>query len=71
MSNHKSGQSRKAVIRKNECVACGTCMMQCPVGAVTIKNGAYAQVQSERCVGCGKCKSACPASIIQIGEVLL
>lgn len=59
----------KAVVKKNECVACGSCVSQCPIGAVYIKNGSYAQIECERCVGCGKCKSVCPASIIVIGEV--
>jgi Fe-S-cluster-containing hydrogenase component 2 len=69
MPSSKPGTSRKAVIKQKECVACGTCVTQCPKGALFIDHGSFAQVESERCVGCGRCRAACPASIIQIGEV--
>lgn len=58
---------RKAQIGKN-CVACGTCVFECPVQAITIYKGTCAQVQ-DNCVGCGRCAQACPAGIITIQEV--
>lgn len=48
------------------CVACGTCMGVCPLGAIGITDGIRARVNLEKCVGCGKCAKACPASVIEI-----
>ncbi len=56
---------KKAVIGKN-CVACGSCIDICPLGAILIYKGLYAKVDKEKCVGCGKCEMACPAGIINI-----
>ena len=60
---------KKANIDQNICVACGCCMKVCPLGAINIYKGLYAQVDSNKCVGCGKCAKECPASIISIVEV--
>ncbi len=48
------------------CVACGTCLKVCPVGAISIPHGITAVIDANRCVGCGKCAKVCPASIIDI-----
>ncbi len=48
----------------NLCVACGTCVLECPFGAIQIQNGTKASVDLEKCVGCGKCSKVCPASVI-------
>ncbi|WP_331488225.1 4Fe-4S dicluster domain-containing protein [Chakrabartyella piscis] len=50
------------------CVACGTCMKECPFGAISIPTGIKALVNLEICVGCGKCSKVCPASVITIVE---
>ena len=39
-----------------ECVACGCCVKVCPLGAIYVAGGMWAQVNLEKCVGCGKCK---------------
>ena len=59
---------RRAQIDQNLCVACGCCAKVCPLKAIEIYRGLYAQV-SEKCVGCGKCAKECPASIITVQEV--
>lgn len=48
------------------CVACGTCISVCPLGAIEITDGVRARIDTSRCVGCGKCAKACPASVIEI-----
>ncbi len=57
---------RKATVSIRECVACGCCMKVCPMGAIRIPKGIYAEVDPARCVGCGKCVKECPASIISL-----
>jgi formate hydrogenlyase subunit 6/NADH:ubiquinone oxidoreductase subunit I len=67
MENSKKNR-RRAQIDRNQCVACGCCVKVCPMNAIEVYRGLYAQV-NEKCVGCGKCAKECPASIITIGEV--
>lgn len=58
---------RLAQVGKN-CVACGSCLEVCPLGAISIWKGVIAQVSGEKCVGCGKCAKECPASAIHVIE---
>lgn len=65
MSNSKIS-SKKASVRKDECVACGSCALQCQSSAIHITNGQFAVIDTERCIGCGSCALICPASVIYI-----
>lgn len=58
-------KKRKAHIDK-DCVACGNCISNCPLKAITIYKGLFALVDTEKCVGCGRCVKACPAGVIEI-----
>ena len=63
------GKSKRiAIVNREECVACGHCIKQCPVKAINVFKGMYAKVIFELCIGCGKCAKACPASVIRIEE---
>jgi len=59
---------KKASVEQNTCVACGCCVKVCPMAAVSIYKGLYAEVDTNKCVGCGKCIRECPASVITIRE---
>lgn len=59
-------KSKRLAVVGPECVACGTCVKACPLGAINIFKGLIAQVDASKCVGCGKCSLACPASVIAI-----
>ncbi len=48
------------------CVACGSCIRECPFGAISVPRGVRASVDLSKCVGCGKCAKICPASVIEI-----
>ena len=61
-------KKRKAFVERKNCVACGCCIKVCPLGAIQIFNGIWAQIDFEKCVGCGKCAKECPASVIEIRE---
>lgn len=67
MSDKKKG--KKAVVDSYYCVACGVCMNNCPVGAISIPAGVTATVNLDKCVGCTKCSKVCPASTIDMKEV--
>ena len=60
---------RRAVVDGDACVACGCCVKICPLSAIRIWRGIWAEVDPERCVGCGKCAKECPASVIEVQEV--
>lgn len=57
---------RKAQVSKNDCVACGTCVSVCPIEAIKIVSGVFAEVDQTKCIGCSKCVKECPASVIEI-----
>lgn len=62
-------KKKKAFVDQKLCVACGSCLTACKVGAVSIPRGVCAVIDSIRCIGCGMCAKKCPASIITISEV--
>ena len=62
-------KKRKAYVEQKDCVACGCCMKVCPMNAIEVHHGLYAQVDEDKCVGCGKCAKECPATVIEIREV--
>ncbi len=61
-------KKRKAYVDRRDCVACGCCVKVCPMDAIKVYRGLYAQVAEDKCVGCGKCAKECPASVIEIRE---
>ena len=60
---------RKAFVDTISCVACGCCAKVCPMKAISMSSGVFADVDHNKCVGCGKCAKECPASVIDIMEV--
>ncbi|MBQ9473552.1 MAG: 4Fe-4S binding protein [Bacteroidales bacterium] len=49
----------------DSCVACGTCIDQCPVGAIS--EGDIYKIDPDKCAGCGTCADACPMGAIVEG----
>lgn len=49
-----------------ECVSCGSCEPQCPVGAISQGDGQYV-IDADKCVDCGACVAACPVNAISQG----
>lgn len=60
--------SKRYALVGSGCVACGSCVKVCPLGAVHVDRGVRAVVRKETCVGCGKCAAECPASAITLME---
>ena len=46
----------------DSCVACGNCIDECPV--VAISEGDIYVIDPDTCVGCGTCAGACPNEAI-------
>jgi ferredoxin len=46
----------------DECLACGTCIDECPVGAIS--EGDIYVIDPELCTDCGACAEVCPTEAI-------
>jgi len=46
-------------INVDECLGCGACVDECPVGAISEKDGKYV-INADECLDCGACEGACP-----------
>lgn len=57
---------KKAQVIKAECVACGNCVQECPINAIRVVAGVFAEVDESKCIGCGRCEKVCPASVINM-----
>lgn len=58
-----------AMVKTDKCNSCGVCTFDCPVGAITKKDGEPAVVDGSKCIGCGKCKQSCKFDAIEIFAV--
>lgn len=47
----------------DECVACGSCQPECPVGAISEGDSIYV-IDAELCTDCGACVEVCPVNAI-------
>ncbi|HVN72940.1 MAG TPA: 4Fe-4S binding protein [Desulfomonilia bacterium] len=47
----------------DSCVACSTCVDECPNGAIGEGNGCC-EINQEKCDGCGSCADMCPVNAI-------
>ena len=54
---HISGSAHAAVIHR-QCVLCGDCVANCPVGALVEKNGRIETI-AEKCIACYCCSEVC------------
>ena len=52
-----------AHVISDECVACGTCVDECPVGAISEGDGKY-ETNADECVDCASCAAVCSSGAI-------
>lgn len=52
-----------AFVISDDCLSCGTCADQCPVGAISEGDGKYV-IDESACLSCGSCAGACPVGAI-------
>ena len=49
----------------DQCVSCGACAAQCPVGAISEGDGKY-EIDPNACIECGACAGTCPMGPIDL-----
>jgi len=47
-----------------ECISCGACAGECPVGAIT-EGASQFEIDADTCIDCGACASTCPTGAIE------
>lgn len=47
----------------DECVSCGSCEAECPVGAISQGDSQF-EIDGSACVDCGTCAGVCPTGAI-------
>ena len=53
-----------AYVIGNDCVACGTCIDECPVEAIS--EGSIYSINPNTCTECGSCAAVCPTEVITL-----
>ena len=48
----------------DECVKCGECANNCPVGCISEGDKKY-EVDASQCIDCGACEGSCPTGAIK------
>lgn len=56
-----------AYVISDDCVACGTCIDECPVGAIS-EGGDIYEINPDECTECGTCASVCPNEAISLAD---
>jgi len=54
----------ESIIDQEKCIACGSCIDRCPVGAITLEE--IAIVDRDKCLGCGLCARSCSEEAITL-----
>ena len=61
-TNYLIKQSIMAYVILEDCIACGSCISECPVEAIS--EGDIYKIDASICSDCGTCADVCPTSTI-------
>ncbi len=56
-----------AVLDRDACGGCGTCLDRCQMDALSLPDG-VAELNLERCIGCGLCVTTCPNDALSLAR---
>lgn len=59
ISAGKGATNKMAYKISDDCISCGACEAECPVGAISAGNGKFV-IDPELCISCGACANICP-----------
>lgn len=62
INNNNKINTTMAYVISDDCVACGTCIDECPMGAIS--EGDKYSIDPEACTECGTCADVCPSAAI-------
>ncbi len=51
-----------AYVIDDSCIACGSCISECPVDAIS--EGDVYSIDADACIDCGACAEVCPTEAI-------
>lgn len=57
---------KMAYVISEDCIACGTCIDECPVEAIS--EGDIYSINPDVCTECGTCADVCPSEAIHPAE---
>ena len=64
-TNNNLTLTTMAYVISDDCIACGTCIDECPVGAIS--EGDKYSINPDMCTECGTCADVCPSEAIHQG----
>ena len=56
-------RTQRPVLDQEACIACGTCLLYCPVNSIRKSDGKFT-ICYDYCKGCGICAHECPKNAI-------
>lgn len=54
-----------AYVISDDCISCGTCESECPMGAIS-EGAEHYEINPDECTECGTCASVCPSEAIHL-----
>ena len=52
-------------VNPDSCTGCGTCVEECPVGAIALDDQEVARIDDQECIRCGRCHDVCPEEAVR------